>query len=215
TGTLYIFHDPDTKHVKIGYTMDTLDTRFPNIVTQSKRDMLDRNTGRYLSGVPYVQLLRLEKLVHTDLAHYQRNLHVPTTRGCKTQHEWFKVDVSHAKKMVDFWWGFMCLNRIEPGVKLDPALRDALQSSADEMAKEVTGSLTEREAWDIIRGSDENRLLLWKRLIPPGKRQRRDLRWLAGWVVAAVLLGIIYFPRTTAGVLGLCSFGCLDDARVD
>ncbi|GAB7325607.1 hypothetical protein MBLNU13_g09596t2 [Cladosporium sp. NU13] len=63
---------------------------------------LHQNSTPTIGRIPFAPLLRLEKLVHTDLKYFQR--HLSTKKNNRTQHEWFEVDFSEAKQTAEFWF---------------------------------------------------------------------------------------------------------------
>lgn len=99
-GLLYIFKDSKTngRFVKIGITTDTLQNRRRGIESTSGRTLEDYWHSRRIS---YPQLDRLEKLVHTDLKYFQRNLALNKKRS---QHEWFELDAEKARETAAFWY---------------------------------------------------------------------------------------------------------------
>ncbi|KAK4891214.1 hypothetical protein LTR27_010151 [Elasticomyces elasticus] len=207
TGALCFYEDPDSCHIKIGYTMDSPAKRFSTIKKRSKRDQLNKATRQFITGIPYLQLLRLEKLVHADLARYQRDLHIHirTTNKWTTEREWFAVDIDHARKTANFWLNFIRKNRIEPGTEISDEMRDALLPSdcAGDAAKVVTGQANAKDAWQAVHDSGEVRLLFWKKLLPMSRHQGRALLWAVGCVVAAVVPQILAIPSWLAAALSV------------
>lgn len=103
SGSLYLLKAKCSGHVKIGYTLGDWKKRRTDI--QSKSDVaLDENTTHIIEGIPFAVLLRLEKLVHADLAYFQRDLPISRTR---TQHEWFEIDFAKAQQTARFWYDKM------------------------------------------------------------------------------------------------------------
>lgn len=123
SGTLYLFKAKHSGHVKIGYTLGEWMKRRTGI--QSKSDIdLDENTSHIIEGIPFAVLLRLEKLVHADLAYFQRDLPTSPTRA---QHEWFEIDFAKAQETAEFWYEKMKM----PHAFLDPSIYVASSEEQD------------------------------------------------------------------------------------
>jgi hypothetical protein len=101
SGSLYPLEAQDSGYVKIGYTLGDWHKRKSEIKKQAHIEM-DDNNEHALEDIPFGVLLRLEKLVHTDLSEFQRYLPYSSTEA---QHEWFEIDFDVAKETAYFWMG--------------------------------------------------------------------------------------------------------------
>ncbi|KAK5117917.1 hypothetical protein LTR85_008691 [Meristemomyces frigidus] len=196
-GCIYVVQDIDTrKHVKIGMTMRPFRTRLAEIARGHQRS-LDEANAWHLPGIPYIQLLRLEALVHADLAQYQRNLSVRNGGNKRTHREWFEVDVSTAQKTVRMWWDIMRNIGIKPGVELEPAVCEALNSSPAfdvDMAGEANADGGRSEA--DPQAEHTERMKTWTELLL--SRPQSAGIWgsssVARWILGCALLWIL--PET-------------------
>lgn len=160
-GILYAVESPQHHKVKIGYTMARhFRDRLRGLEAQYGRIF---GKPSYLPGIPYVQLLRLEKLVHADLARYQCDYHISFSRGsgCRTHREWFDVDLKTAEKTMQFWWSAMRHMRLEPGRKLGQPVEDRL--NIDGAMFDVTEKNTAGQFGDYR--DHERTLSLWNDLL--------------------------------------------------
>lgn len=193
-GCIYIVEDVDTKtHVKIGMTMRPFRTRLAEITRQHKRQ-IDEGNAFHIPGIPYVQLLRLEALVHAGLAQYQCNLTVRNGSTRRTHREWFEVDMPTAQKTVRMWWDIMRNIGIKPGVELEPAVCEALHSSPAfdiEMADSATAG-SDQLVIDV-KAEHTERIRVWTDLLL--SRHREAGSWgsssIARWMIGCALLWIL------------------------
>jgi hypothetical protein len=100
SGSLYLVKAQDSGHVKIGYTLNDFQERKSDIQTKSGVS-LDGGLTYEIPGLSFAVLLRLEKLVHTDLSHYQRDLQLK--KKTRAQHEWFEIEFGQAVETAHFW----------------------------------------------------------------------------------------------------------------
>jgi hypothetical protein len=100
SGSLYLVKAKESGHVKIGYTLGNWRERKSDIEAQSGVD-LDDSVAFEINGLSFAVLLRLEKLVHTDLSHYQRDLQLK--KKTRAQHEWFEIEFQQAVNTAHFW----------------------------------------------------------------------------------------------------------------
>lgn len=174
-GILYAVHSPQHNKVKIGYTMRR---KFEDRLRELQKQH-DGTLGHhwYLSKIPYVQLLRLEELVHADLARYQCDYKVQFGHGngFRVHREWFDIDLATAQQTMKFWWAAMRHLRIEPGRELHKRWEDRLstQGAMFEVKRHnVTG------AFDNYRDHEQT-LRLWTELLDiPGYGSKT---WKACW----------------------------------
>ncbi|KAF2161861.1 hypothetical protein M409DRAFT_58643 [Zasmidium cellare ATCC 36951] len=98
TGCVYVLHDDDTGHVKIGISRSAK-TRYASLRRRCRKPnlTLEWHTGE---SIPWGQLQRLEKIVHWDLAQFNRRYKC----NCGATHtEWFDVEIREAKRTVEMW----------------------------------------------------------------------------------------------------------------
>jgi hypothetical protein len=100
SGSLYLIKAQDSGHVKIGYTLGDWQDRKSDIETRSGIHLDDR-VAFEIRGLSFAVLLRLEKLVHTELSHYQRDLQLK--KKTRAQHEWFEIEFQQAVDTAHFW----------------------------------------------------------------------------------------------------------------
>jgi hypothetical protein len=100
SGSLYLVKAKGSGHVKIGYTLGDRQERMSDIKSKSGIELNEGVTFE-ISGLSFAVLLRLEKLVHTDLTHYQRDLQLK--KKTRAQHEWFEIEFDQAVKTAHFW----------------------------------------------------------------------------------------------------------------
>ncbi|GAB7324892.1 hypothetical protein MBLNU13_g08714t1 [Cladosporium sp. NU13] len=100
SGSLYLVKAKYSGHVKIGYTLGNLQERKSDIEAKSGV-YLDNRVSFEITGLSFAVLLRLEKLVHTDLSHYQRDLQLK--KKTRAQHEWFEIEFQQAVNTAQFW----------------------------------------------------------------------------------------------------------------
>ena len=100
SGSLYLIKAQGSGHVKIGYTLGDWQDRKSDIETKSGIHLDDR-VAFEIRGLSFAVLLRLEKLVHTELSHYQRDLQLK--KKTRAQHEWFEIEFQQAVDTAHFW----------------------------------------------------------------------------------------------------------------
>jgi hypothetical protein len=173
-GILYLLKAERSGHVKIGYTLGNWKERKSDIAKKSGI-LLDVNRSHTIQNIPYAVLLRLEEIVHTDLAYFQRDL--PLKKKTRAQHEWFEIDFDVAVKTAEFW-----LDKISrPGTSLG----ENNQVAHDE--KEQTN-------WPNIHRDHERRFRIWEMSTnsPPKPNlwdglqsawQKFGMLWVGGWIV--------------------------------
>jgi hypothetical protein len=136
---------------------------------------LDVNRSHAIQNVPYAVLLRLEEIVHTDLAYFQRDL--PLKKKTRAQHEWFEIDFNIAVRTAEFW-----LDKIStPGTSLGEN-------------NQVTDDEKEQTNWSDIHRDHERRFRIWEMSADtPSKPSLWDglqsawhkfgMLWVGGWIV--------------------------------
>lgn len=193
-GTIYIIQDLDEpEYVKIGITTRSFQARFAEIAHDQQRKLNEYN-AEHLGGIPYIQLVRLEALVHADLARYQHNLHICHKGRQRIHREWFKVDMPTAIKTVRMWRDIMRNIRLEPGHELDPSLEGIINSSPFRDVDDASG----RSA------SHEERIRMWTELLLARKAKGSftvssgTARWLTGCALIWLLPDLLGLPSKAA-----------------
>ncbi|KXL50454.1 MAG: hypothetical protein FE78DRAFT_233630 [Acidomyces sp. 'richmondensis'] len=188
-GSIYVVQDVNFQYVKIGITMDPFSERLKNLRKEHCNRITEDNSY-HIPGIPYTQLLRLEKLVHKDLAFFQRTLRLRKGEAYKTHREWFAVDMSTAKTTIHMWWDIMCKTRIEPGCEIDKTARENLMSSA---AFDVDmAQLTDQtQSWAEANEDHESRFQLWKTLLlSTGSKSQDEFSW-AWWLKGGLFVWMV------------------------
>jgi len=208
-GTLYLLKAEHSSHVKIGYTLGNWKERKSDIETKSGI-ILDANNTQAIQNIPYAVLLRLEQIVHTDLAPFQR--HVPLKKKTRAQHEWFEIDFHIAKKTAEFW-----LDKIStPGTRLGDV-------------DQVTDAEKEQTNWPGIHRDHERRFRVWDMVAntPPKPSWWNGLQsawrkfgmlWVLGWIViflagiaersSAMVVSVLLMALWSGSVLWILENGC-------
>lgn len=137
-GCIYVLHDDETGHVKIGMSK-ALKRRFYEVKRKCRKPhlTLEWNTADVIS---WDELQRLEKIVHWDLASFNR----PYKCDCGRQHtEWFDVEIREAKRTVEMWLRYQ---RLRPDV------------TSKDLERLRTGFPTEQgTTWLQVRSTDHLR----------------------------------------------------------
>ncbi|KAL4916395.1 T5orf172 domain-containing protein [Aspergillus aurantiobrunneus] len=113
TGLIYVFWYPGAfGHVKIGYTKD-IGKRMASWERQCGRKPDKYFPSEKADVEPVPHRLRVEQLVHAELAQYRRQ--EPKCETCGGKHiEWFEVDVAFAISIVQKWVKWMRERPYEP-----------------------------------------------------------------------------------------------------
>lgn len=172
-GCIYVIQEPKSQHVKIGVTMKKANNRLKQLSNEHNLE-LDKRSCSYISGIPYVQLCRLEKLVHADLAFFQRNRPVRKGQKVITRREWFAVDLPIARKTVKMWWAIMSKNNMEPGGEINPTAREALQHIPASDVEIFEGE-DEAQAWERVNKDHKHRMQTWTSLLLPKEKTKADI----------------------------------------
>ncbi|OJI95879.1 hypothetical protein ASPVEDRAFT_35185 [Aspergillus versicolor CBS 583.65] len=106
TGFIYVFWYPGGfGHVKIGYTKD-VEKRMKEWSKQCGRKLEKYFPSEQADMEPVPHRLRVEQLVHAELARYRKE--EPRCGECGKRHiEWFEVDVNFAISVVQKWVKWM------------------------------------------------------------------------------------------------------------
>lgn len=100
-GWIYVLHELDSQHVKIGRTADAVEKRLVDVKRAHGRPHTVLFSATTARDARY-QLTDLERLVHTDLWHFRQIYGCPLP--CQTEHrEWLAVTPAIAKASVELW----------------------------------------------------------------------------------------------------------------
>lgn len=157
-GTVYAVKVTSRPYVKIGYTTRDVSTRLREII-RDHGEQLDIGGAYCLPHrLPLLQLMRLEALVHADLAYFQRDL-----RGVRKHREYFEVDIIRAQRSIIFWWSVMQDIGLEPGKELDTEVVKAItESSALDIETTDDNIAAEPELWHQLNADYRQREHKWK-----------------------------------------------------
>jgi hypothetical protein len=208
-GILYLLKAEHSGHVKIGYTLGSWKQRKSDIEKKSGI-VLDVNRSHAIQNIPYAVLLRLEEIVHTDLAYFQRDL--PLKKKTRAQHEWFEIDFNIAVRTAEFW-----LDKIStPGTSLGED-------------NQVTDDEKEKTNWPSIHRDHERRFRIWemsadtplKPSLWDGLRsawEKFGMLWVGGWIViflagiaersSAMVASMLLMVLWSGSVLWILENGC-------
>ncbi|QIX00870.1 hypothetical protein AMS68_006387 [Peltaster fructicola] len=181
-GAIYAFQQLDGPHIKIGYTTQSCSARRTQISDASGIKLLQ---SKYVwrANIELRLLLRLEKLVHADLAYAQRNLRIVGAANTrKTQHEWFEVDYDTASQSIDFWYDVV--HHQDDVVKLD----DTIDRSSF--------AVEDGDDPRIVNADHARRLQYWKKriIIPQAHSLEDTLKWMTGCGILGLIPVVINIP---------------------
>ena len=177
--------------VKIGRTYQKPKDRIKQIAKEHQQNF-NTNSMWCSCPIPALQLERLERLVHSDLAYFQRNWLVATDRSHKTHYEYFEVDLATAQQTVNVWIDVIRKIMLKPGVApderlfqsvyLDPALSVCVPEGSDPRL---------REAWKRENEDHRRRINLWKKHLVSRSSTRRLLYKIIWWTCSCVALWLL------------------------
>ena len=149
--------------VKIGQTTRNVDRRLGEIEKQHKIKFGKRRTW---PNIPYLQLLRLERVIHADLAYFQRDLLVRTGNTVRTHHEYFEISLETAMNTIRFWSEKFQQIGLVPGrvvaVQALPVIQGANTRSLDESLESLGQHLDEEERWKQCNEQHKFRQDAWR-----------------------------------------------------
>ena len=191
-GSIYVVQVRNTERsiVKIGITYQQYKTRIGQVAQQHQQSF-NMDTAFHRPGIPSLQLERLEKLVHADLAYYQRNWRVRTDRSFKTHHEYFEVDMKVAQLTVDLWRDIIDNLGLKAGVTLDRSLFKSLNADPD-TGVHASNDADPATTWRRLNEDDNRRMELWrKHLLRRSHLVVRVIWWaLGGFIMWAILFHV-------------------------
>jgi hypothetical protein len=194
-GSIYAVEVIGTPYVKIGVTTRRVQTRL-NEINGRHGQRLNIVGRRVEHDIPFLQLYRLEALVHADLAFYQRNLVIREHTQRRTHREYFEIDIATAQKTIRTWWSIMQTIGLEPGTEIDQTIKEAVRESVHKTEiQRVVAHQTEREQWRTVNADDEERVNMWRtafKLDEGGFKKTRVERTVWRLAFAAMVLCFLY-----------------------
>lgn len=188
-GSIYAIEvvHPQRTITKIGITYQSVGDRLKQISSQHKQSF-NEGSMFHRSGIPALELERLERLVHSDLAYFQRNWLVPTNESHKTHHEYFEVDLKTAQETIDLWRSITRSIDLKPGTRpndqwfasigSDPELEVCASTESDSV-----------QAWKRINENHDRRTNFWKQhLAPKYSIKTKLLHKAAWWICGSIVL---------------------------
>jgi hypothetical protein len=159
-GTIYvvpIVQEGEASIVKIGRTKRSSRRRISEIPGQQGQ-LLQEGSKTVLPGVPLLQLERLEKLVHQELAFFQR---IP--RNGRKHREYFEVDISVAQRSMLRWWNAMQNLGLEHARELDPSVIDAIRNhpALDLEMSDSNAIAADSTLWSSLNSDHVRREAIW------------------------------------------------------
>lgn len=205
TGYVYVAQVEHTNRtiVKIGRTYQKPNARL-NQIAKEHRQQFNMGSLWYRAGIPALQLERLERLVHSDLAYYQRNWLVCTDRSHKTHHEYFEVDMSTAQQTIDVWLAIIRKVGIRAGAMPNESVFESVHSDPDLSIGAANGP-DNVDAWKRLNEDHSRRINLWRThliLCKYTATQRLPYK-LAWWSFMSLLLWLLLDMSPYAWYVGL------------
>lgn len=158
---------------------------------------MDSSSTFEIPGLSFAVLLRLEKLVHTDLAHYQRDLQLK--KKTRAQHEWFEIEFGQAVKTAHFW-----LEKISmPGATLSWNFQSTEGSQED----------WKNDESHEFHLDHEKRRQTWQAAIElphkPTIREKFEQKWREVGKFWLASCGVIYIASMAGPSMAMAVFGLL------
>jgi hypothetical protein len=194
-GSIYAVEVTGTPYVKIGITTRDVRERLKEI---RKRHGQGLRIGceEVEDDIPLLQLYRLERLVHADLAFFQRNLTVQRTTQRRTHREYFEVDLATAMKTIRLWLKIMQTIGLDAGSEIDQHIKTSVRDWIRDIdAPPVGTSPEDYEVWKTVNANHELRHKIWSqafKLDDGGFKKRRVDRTVSSLTVAALALCFLY-----------------------
>jgi hypothetical protein len=190
-GCVYVVKVKDRPYVKIGVTTRKLKIRLNEINTQisSVHGLSLESECLYSSrnDIPVLELMRLEKIIHTDLAYFQRNIQTLRLR------EFFEIDLESAQERVELWIDIMTGIKLKTGSEVASTYRSEAEDAVSKIARinDCPPSGTDRMSrqwWHTVNADTELRTQEWSKIFKREEggyqviwRKRFDT-WVAGIV---------------------------------
>lgn len=190
------------RYVKIGKTGRPIETRMKEIRDQHHVDVDDKSVWPTVA-MPVAQAMRLEALVHADLAFFQRILCV--TKDKRTMHhvEYFELSQQEAWETVNMWLAIMTGPGMRPGEAVSRDFDEGIRKCSTMC--ENTESLdkdAEAEEWIKLNEDHKLRREVWDQL-PRGASWRTYYDDIAQFLAATLWA---WFAYTAATLLALVLF---------
>ena len=162
-GRVYVLHDPDSQHVKIGQTSGPV---------QNRVNEIRRNHGRprtrpywYIEeSLPILQAEHLERWVHADLKDFRRTYHCPCKAGRQgaatrakasaVHREWYDIPAEEAVRTIKLWLEFLRLEPFDQHGELKEPWRSKLRDGAPNRAYRHVDHDARHVRWTQLLFSD-------------------------------------------------------------
>lgn len=202
-GSIYAVQVVGTPYVKIGLTTRKVRKRLKEINNEHGQK-LNINGAISEDGIPLLQLYRLEKLVHADLAYFQRDLRVEKPTYRRTHKEYFEVNIAKAEETIRLWWFIMQSLGLEPGTKVDSKITKLVREAIRNIDTPPAGSdHSDIEWWKLVNDDHSRRISMWRnafKLDDGGFKKIRVATIVLRLLCAAVLLCWLYSRQTPSWV---------------
>lgn len=186
-GAIYAFQQSHGPHVKIGYSTQSSAVARRQQIQRESNVTLDETVFHWVPNIEMRLLLRLEKLIHADLAYVQRKIKTRDGRGVRTiHHEWFEIDFKTAKQCIDFW--YIVVHSQAQLAEVDRTVSKACFDHSDEHSR--------------LRINNDHtcRLTFWRKyiIIPQKHDFNSYVTWLMGCAVIALIPLFLRIPERFA-----------------
>lgn len=197
-GSIYAVEVVGTPYVKIGITTRDVSERLKEIQKRHGQN-LRIGSKDFKDNIPLLQLYRLERLVHADLAFFQRNLTVQRTTQRRTHREYFQIDLATAMETICLWLKIMQTIGLDAGTEIDPHIKSSVRDWIRDIDTPPVGaSPGDYEPWKTVNTDHEQRHKMWSqafKLEDGGHKKRRVDRTVSSLTVAAMALCFLYSSR--------------------
>jgi hypothetical protein len=200
-GSIYAVEVADTPYVKIGITTRKKVSIRLEEIEATHEQRLRISSAKKIGGIPLLELYRLEKLVHADLAFFQRTLTVQKATHRRTHREYFKVDLATAERTIRMWLMIMKSIGLESGTETDLSIKDSVEDSIRDIDAPPAGASPADNNewwWKTVNTNHEQRLKIWRsafKLNDGGFKKSRVGRTVSSLTVAALALCALYASR--------------------
>lgn len=194
------------RYVKIGITHRAVKTRLEEVGAKlcQQNVSLDMKSIKTTVKLPMMQITRLEKLVHADLAFFQRDLRIVKDKRISYGTEYFEISQEEAWHTVSMWIGIMERAGMLPGEDLDKEVKKGIHGCSVYLeAVDCSNQEAEVEAWQHINQDHEKRKLVWDG-IPSRKSKTNDSARkskVCDWFRASELLSLVTVAEASLALL--------------
>lgn len=153
------------RYVKIGQTHRPVDIRLQEVDKQLRQQgiTLEMESIKPTARLPIMQIVRLEKIVHADLAFFRRDLCIVKGKQTSYATEYFELSQKEAWRTVQMWIEIMEKAGMLPGQDLDAKVKQGIRSCAEYLeATDCSDKEAEVERWRRINQDHDQRKLRWK-----------------------------------------------------